>query len=147
MEISPEDYYDILMENLADIGEMPLNATPEQIAMFVDSIKPHVDLIPHALGNLHLFRARYVDLNNPFDTSDPGQYGYIHNGYIKMFRYNRENEPVLYTATDPAIAFREIESPKQGNRYYLSVWRKKSKDKLNGAFIISSRYKKGSNAE
>lgn len=85
-------------------------------------------------SGIALYRARYA---SGFDDTDPDQFGYIHNeDAIKLFRYNKAHEPVMYTATDPKIAYKEIESSGKGT-FYLSVWT--PEDDLNYTFLFNPR--------
>ena len=96
--------------------------------------------------NLPLYRARYDD---GFNKSDPNQFGYIHNlDLITMFRYNKAHEAVLYTATDPMTAFKEIKQEGRPDSFYLSVWMPVNEDRvLNMALNINGTgLKEGSNA-
>ena len=73
--------------------------------------------------NLSLYRARY-DSDNWTDKEDCSQYSYIQDAEgIRMFRYNRDGEQVLYTSTTPFIAFKEIENGSDRN-VYISKWGK-----------------------
>ena len=73
--------------------------------------------------NLPLYRARY-DSDNWIDKENCSQYSYIQNTEsIRMFRYNRDGEQVLYTSTTPFIAFKEIENGSDKN-VYISKWGK-----------------------
>ena len=55
--------------------------------------------------NSFLYRARY-DSNNWVDKEDSSQYGYIQDAeHIGIFRYNQDREQVLYTSTNPFVAF------------------------------------------
>ena len=73
--------------------------------------------------NLPLYRARY-DSDNWTDKEDCSQYSYIQDAEgIRMFRYNRDGEQVLYTSTTPFIAFKEIENGSDRN-VYISKWGK-----------------------
>lgn len=75
------------------------------------------------LLKLPLYRARY-DSDNWIDKENCSQYSYIQNTEsIRMFRYNRDGEQVLYTSTTPFIAFKEIENGSDRN-VYISKWGK-----------------------
>lgn len=73
--------------------------------------------------NLPLYRARY-DSDNWTDKEESSQYSYIQDAEgIRIFRYNRNGEQVLYTSTTPFIAFKEIENGSDRN-VYISKWGK-----------------------
>lgn len=73
--------------------------------------------------NLPLYRARY-DSDNWTDKEDCSQYSYIQDAEcIGMFRYNQDREQVLYTSTNPFVAFKEIENGSNRN-VYISKWGK-----------------------
>lgn len=73
--------------------------------------------------NLSLYRARY-DSDNWTDKEDCSQYSYIQDAEgIRMFRYNQDREQVLYTSTNPFVAFKEIENGNDRN-VYISKWGK-----------------------
>lgn len=73
--------------------------------------------------NSFLYRARY-DSNNWVDKEDSSQYGYIQDAeHIGIFRYNQDREQVLYTSTNPFVAFKEIENGSYRN-VYISKWGK-----------------------
>ena len=73
--------------------------------------------------NLPFYRARY-DSDNWTDKEDCSQYGYIQDAEsVRMFRYNQDREQVLYTSTNPFIAFKEIEDGRDNN-VYISKWGK-----------------------
>lgn len=73
--------------------------------------------------NLSLYRARY-DSDNWTDKEDYSQFSYIQDAErIGMFRYNQDREQVLYTSTNPFVAFKEIENGSDGN-VYISKWGK-----------------------
>lgn len=73
--------------------------------------------------NLSLYRARY-DSDNWTDKEDCSQYSYIQDAEgVRMFRYNQDREQVLYTSTNPFVAFKEIENGNDRN-VYISKWGK-----------------------
>lgn len=115
-----EEYYEAMTENLAELEEIfeesyPIDRIEAYIARMTLKTYDHKSEL-----NLPLYRARYDD---GFNNTDPNQFGYIHNlDLITMFRYNKAHEAVLYTATDPMTAFKEIKQEGKPDNFYLSVW-------------------------
>ena len=141
-----EVYYEAMIENLAELGEVFEDDYPiDRIEVYIGRMTLKTYNYQSEL-NLPLYRARYDD---GFNNSDPNQFGYIHNlDLITMFRYNKAHEAVLYTATDPMTAFKEIKQEGKPNSFYLSVWMPVNEDRvLNMALNINGTgLKEGSNA-
>ncbi len=67
-----------------------------------------------------LYRMRY---DEHFDDTDPLQFGYIQDEKcIKPLRFNKAEEQVLYTATNPSVAYLETIKENQDTFFYLSLW-------------------------
>lgn len=117
-----EEYYQSMQENLNDMEEALDNgtATDVDIENFVNRMTIQTYDYDYGL-DLLLYRARF---DNGFDNTDPHQFGYIHNlAAITRFRYNKAQEAVLYTATEPSTAYKEIENSRNGEtHFYLSAW-------------------------
>lgn len=74
--------------------------------------------------NGYLYRVRY---DTHFDNTDPSQFGYIQDAnLITPLRFNQAKEQVLYTATNPGVAYKEIMKNYQDTFFYLSLWEKKN---------------------
>ena len=117
-----EEYYQSMQENLNDMEEALDNgaATDADIEDFVNRMTIQTYEFDYGL-DFPLYRARF---DNGFDNTDPHQFGYIHNlAVITRFRYNKAQEAVLYTATEPSTAYKEIENSRNGEtHFYLSTW-------------------------
>lgn len=116
-----DEYYISLIERMSELLKDFDNAPNDDIINVAQSI--NVDSLYNIPLKSHiaLYRARY---SNGFDDTGLEQFSYIHNvDIIRQLRYNKANEPVLYTATNPVIAYKEIESPEKSGPFYLSVWR------------------------
>lgn len=117
-----EEYYQSMQENLNDMEEALDNgvATDADIEDFVNRMTIQTYDFNYCL-DLPLYRARF---DNGFDNTDPHQFGYIHNlAAITRYRYNKAQEAVLYTATEPSTAYKEIENSRNGEtHFYLSTW-------------------------
>lgn len=144
-ESALKDYSNRTEEQLMDEGyyESKIDLMDELLVAFDDASEEdlreaakRVDIsslynIPMNSG-IALYRARYA---SGFDDTDPDQFGYIHKeDAIELFRFNKAHEPVMYTATDPEIAYKEIERPCQGS-FYLSVWN--PENELNYSFLFN----------
>ncbi len=76
--------------------------------------------LPKSFYRLPLYRARYKD--GRFDTSSIDQFGYIHDASkIKLFRYNKPGEQVLYTSTHPITAIEEVDNSSDSD-LFISKW-------------------------
>lgn len=141
-----EAYYDAMIENLAELEEVFGDDYPtDRIEAYIGRMTLKTYDYQCEL-NLPLYRARYDD---GFNNSDPNQFGYIHNlDHISMFRYNKAHEAVLYTATDPMTAFKEIKQEGKPDSFYLSIWMQvNEKSVLKMALNINGTgLKEGSNA-
>ena len=117
-----EEYYQSMQENLNDMEEALDNgtATDVDIENFVNRMTIQTYDYDYGL-DLLLYRARF---DNGFDNTDPHQFSYNRNlDNIHRLRYNKCHEAVLYTATEPSIAYKEIESSRNGEtHFYLSTW-------------------------
>lgn len=141
-----EAYYEAMAENLTELEEFYADGWPlEKIEAYIGRMTLRAYEYQSEL-NLPLYRARYAE---DFDITDPNQFSYIHNlDVIKMLRYNKDHEAVLYTATHPLIAFKEIEDVGKPDSFYLSVWMPKKDNSvfklalnINGSGVVA-----GSNA-
>lgn len=120
--VDEEAYFQSMQRNLND-----MEATIEDgvaVSADIESLVNSMTLVAYDYDSrldLPLYRARF---DSGFDKTDPNQFGYIHNiAAIRQFRYNKDQEAVLYTATYPATAYQEIESSRNGEAFfYLSVW-------------------------
>lgn len=92
-------------------------------------------------SHIILYRARY---SNGFDDTDPNQFSYIHDkSIIRQLRFNKDHEQVFYSATNPTIAYKEIEQPGNSGSFYISVWR--TKEKIYSSFLFNpQKCKRGS---
>ena len=115
-----EAYYEAMIENLAELEEVFGDDYPtDRIEAYIGRMTLKTYDYQCEL-NLPLYRARYDD---GFNNTDPNQFGYIHNlDLIRVYRYNKAHEAVLYTATDPMTAFKEIKQDGKPDSFYLSVW-------------------------
>ncbi len=113
-------YFEAMIENLCDLDEyFEDENSMDNIASYINKMSILAYDYQCTL-NLPLYRARYAE---PFDNTDINQFGYIHNlDLIKIFRYNKVREAVLYTATDPMVAFKEIKQSGKPDSFYISVW-------------------------
>jgi len=141
-----EAYYQAMIENLTELDEVFAEGYP------IDRIEEYVTKMPlktydyQSELNLPLYRARYDD---GFNNTDSNQFGYIHNlDLIRVYRYNKAHEAVLYTSTDPITAFKEIRQERKPDSIYISVWMPVNEDcVLNMALNINGTgLKEGSNA-
>ncbi len=83
-----------------------------------------IDLCP----TIKFYRARY-DSEDWTDKSDLTQYSYIYDKEkVKLFRYNKDGEQVLYTSTKPLVAYNEIY--KDDKKFYISKWGIKGSKRL-----------------
>ena len=141
-----EAYCEAMIENLDELEEVFEENYPfDRIESYIGRMTLKTYNYQSEL-NLPLYRARYDD---GFNNSDPNQFSYIHNKeLIAMFRYNKAHEAVLYTATDPITAFKEIKQEGKPDSFYLSVWMPVNEDcVLNMALNINGTgLKEGSNA-
>lgn len=97
-----------------------------------------IDLCP----TMKFYRARY-DSEDWTDKSDLGQYSYIHDKEkVKLFRYNKDKEQVLYTSTKPLVAYNEIY--KDDKKFYISKWSIKGNNKLKLQTTLCKGIAKGS---
>lgn len=139
-----EKYYVSLIERMIELLKDFDNAPNDDLINVAQSI--NVDSLYNIPLKSHiaLYRARY---RNGFDDTDLNQFSYIHNvDIIQQLRYNKANEPVLYTATNPVTAYKEIESPEKSGPFYLSVWRPEAE--LVYSFLFDPHNcKSGTNAE
>lgn len=120
--VDEEAYFQSMQENLYDMETAIEDGSA--VSADIDRLINRMTLVTYDYNSrldLPLFRARF---DSGFDKTDPNQFGYIHNiAAIQQFRYNKDQEAVLYTATYPATAYQEIESSRNGEAYfYLSVW-------------------------
>lgn len=122
--------------------ESKVELSEEQMNTLVSGITEE-DLFHHTYSpDVPLFRARHD--NKAFDTSSPDQFGYIHDpASIRIYRYNLPNQAVLYTATQPSVAYKEIGGSHNVD-VYLSVWRMTTSLKV--ALNINHQSKRGSRA-
>lgn len=89
--------------------------------------------------NKHLYRVRY---DTHFDNTDPSQFGYIQDANLIIpLRFNQAKEQVLYTATNPGVAYKEIMKDYQDTFFYLSLWEKKDRYKsdINYYFVYTNK--------
>lgn len=120
--IEDEAYFQSMQENLDELvdGICKGNACEKDIEEFLSQNTILTYDFNYGL-NMSLYRARF---DSGFDKTDPTQFGYIHDlSKIKRFRYNKDHEAVLYTATFPSTAYLEVEGSRNGEDYFfLSVW-------------------------
>lgn len=137
-------YYESMTEKMSELLGDFEHTSDENFIEVAKSID--IDSLYNITMNscVALYRARYAD---GFDDTDPNQFSYIHNtDIIRQLRYNKAHEPVLYTATNPSIAYKEIEQPGNPRPFYLSVWT--PEEKLNYSFLFNpQKCAKKSNAE
>lgn len=160
MSLSENDFemFEALAENIQkEVSDLVTNNTvdennPEDLGKLQRIIEKNVPVIPELtvsvpLG-LPLYRARYADPTF-VHTDDITQYGYIHDELdkIKRFRYNVAKEQVLYTATNPYIAFKEIEKANAPEYFFLSVFKKRHDGNFYIFPILPMKAKKNSIAE
>ena len=93
-----------------------------------------------------LYRVRY---DTHFDNTDPSQFGYIQDAnLITPLRFNQAKEQVLYTATNPGVAYNETVNHNQDSFFYLSLWEKKNHvNPIKYYLIYSNKTEKGSCAD
>ena len=130
-----EEYYQSMQENLNDMEEALDNgvATDADIEDFVNRMTIQTYDFNYCL-DLPLYRARF---DNGFDNTDPHQFGYIHNlAAITRYRYNKAQEAVLYMATEPSTAYKEIENVAKDK--LLSMLPDELKETYRSAFYDSS---------
>jgi len=119
-----EGYYGSMIGELSDIDNLLENRSLDEIDRYIQGLRVETYDYKHTL-NLPLYRARYAE---GFDINNPEQFSYNHNtDCIKRHRYNKEKEAVLYTATNPLVAFKEIKEDGKPDSFYLAVWKPRNK--------------------
>lgn len=153
------DEYSEMFESLADniqteVADLFANGSfdennPEDIERLQVLVNRNFLVLKELVASLHLdlplYRARY---DSGFDETDITQFGYIHDASrVKRFRYNIDKEQVLYTATNPYVSYKEIETTNAPANFYLSVFKKQGEEDFNVFPILPPKIAPDSNAE
>lgn len=128
-----------MIGELSDIDNLLENRSLDEIDRYIQGLRVETYDYKHTL-NLPLYRARYAE---GFDINNPEQFSYNHyTDCIKRHRYNKEKEAVLFTATNPLVAFKEIKEDGKPDSFYLAVWKPRNKThefnlalNLNGSVV------------